>query len=45
LNAEFNKIIKTVGHRARFLENMNTPTFANNFDFIWIFSYSDLSRP
>ena len=24
---------------------LNTPTFANNFDFIWIFSYSHLSSP
>ena len=48
VNAEFNDLIKTVGHRARFCRNMmlNTPTFANNFDFIWIiFSYSHLSSP
>ena len=45
-NAEFNKLIKT-GYRACFFEKMilNTPTFANNFDFIWIFSYSHLSSP
>jgi len=44
-NAEFNKLIKTVGHRAHFFEKniLNTPTFANKFDFIWIFSYSHLS--
>jgi len=30
-----------------FLKKMmlNKPTFANNFDFIWIFSYSHLSSP
>ena len=40
--AEFNKLIKTVGHCARFFEKnmLNTSTLANNFDFIWIFSYS-----
>jgi len=46
-NAEFNKLIKTVGHHASFFRKMmlNTPTFANNFDFIWIISYSHLSIP
>jgi len=41
-NAEFNKLIKTVGHLARFIEKMElkTPGVANNFDVIWIFSYS-----
>jgi len=24
---------------------LNTSTFSNKFDFIWIFSYSHLSRP
>ena len=41
-NAEFNKLIKTVGHRAvDFFRKMmlNTPSFANNFDFIWICLY------
>jgi len=42
-NAEFNKLIKTVGHRRKMM--LNTPTFVNNFAFIWIFSYSHLSRP
>jgi len=34
-NAEFNNLIKTVGHRDRFFQKtmVNTPTFANNFDF------------
>jgi len=39
-------LIKTVGHRAIFSEKWSwthLPTFANNFDFIWIFSYSHLS--
>ena len=45
-NAEFNKLIKTVGHCC-FPKKMmlTTPTFANNFDFIWVFSYSHLSCP
>jgi len=44
-NAEFNKLMKTVCHLARFFRKMmlHTPTFAKNFDFIWIFSYSHLS--
>jgi len=44
-NAEFNKLIQTVGHRARFFSKneLNTPTFANIFEVIWIFSYSHLS--
>ena len=33
---------KTVGRRVCFV--LNTPTFANNLVFIWIFSYSHLSR-
>ena len=43
-NAEFNKLIKTVGHLACCYPKMmlNTPTFANSFNFIWIFSYSHL---
>ena len=47
-NAEFNnfKLIKTVGRRARFLENdVQYTHFAKNFDFIWIFSYSHLISP
>jgi len=38
-NAEFNKLIKTVGHRALFFRKMilNTPTFVNMFYFIWIY--------
>jgi len=46
-NAEYNKLIKPRGRHARFFLKMilNTPTFANNFDGIWIFSYSHLSRP
>jgi len=47
-NAKFNKLIKTVVHRARvFFEKiiLNTPTFANKFGFIWIFSCSHLSSP
>ena len=45
-NAEFNKLIKTVGRSACFFPRkmmFNTPTFANKFDLIWIFSYSHLS--
>jgi len=44
-NVEFKKLIKIVGHCARLktIMMLNTPTFANNFDFIWIFSYSYLS--
>jgi len=45
-NAEFNKLIKTVGHWARcFCTKKWCWTLANNFDFIWIFSYSYLSSP
>jgi len=45
-NAEFNMLIKAVGHCACFFKKMilNTPTFTNNFDIIWIFSYSHLSK-
>jgi len=49
VNAEFNKLIKY----RRLLYSvfvfrkmmLNKPTFANNFDFIWIFLYSHLSSP
>jgi len=43
VNAEFNTLIKTVGHSVRYFRKLST--FANNFDFIWIFSYSHLSIP
>jgi len=43
VNAEFNTLIKTVGYIARYFRKLST--FANNFDFIWIFSYSHLSIP
>jgi len=37
---------KTIGHRApSFRKKMMLNTFANNFDFIWIFSYSHSSSP
>ena len=46
---EFNKLIKTECQHARvfFFRKMilNTTTFPNNIDFIWIFSYSHLSSP
>ena len=39
-NAEFNKLIKTMGHCSFFRKMMlNTPTFAKNFDFILTFSH------
>jgi len=42
--AKFNKLIKTIGHRARFFENwLITTTFAKNFDSIRAFSYCYLS--
>ena len=46
-NAEFNKLIKTVDHVLVLFRKiiLNTPTFANNFDFIWIFPFSHLSSP
>jgi len=36
LNAEFNKLIQAVGHRARFFPKMmlNTPTFCQQF---WLY--------
>jgi len=39
--------MQPVDHHARCFGNMmcNTHTFANNIDFIWIFSYSYLSSP
>ena len=47
LNAEFHKLIKTVGHHHGFFEkwyctHLPLPTILN---FIWIFSYSHLSSP
>jgi len=47
-NAEFNKLIKTVGHRVRFFFRkmmLNTPTVVNIFEIVWILSYSHLSGP
>jgi len=43
-NAEFNKLIKTVGHRALIFREMvlNTPTFANNFGYFQILTYQVL---
>ena len=46
VNAEFNKLVKTVGHRVRsfFFRKMmlNTPTVVNIFEIVWILSYSHL---
>ena len=44
-NLMLNNANISVDHRARYFRKMmlNTPTFGNNFDFIWIFSYSHLS--
>ena len=39
-----NVMMNDEGHRV-WKMMLNTPTFANNFDFIWIFSYSHLSSP
>ena len=46
-NAEFNTLVRQKVTVLVFWENMmlNTPTFANKFDFIWIFSYSHLTSP
>jgi len=45
-NVEFNEIITNIGHHARCVVvlkmMLNTSTFANNFDYIWMFSDSHL---
>ena len=44
--AEYNKLIKTVGHRPRLFSNNDyEQTFVNNFDCIWIISYSHFFTP
>ena len=47
INAEFNKLKNSRSTCSFFSNNdvEHTPTFANNFDFIWIFSYSHLFSP